>query len=129
MTFAICRTLGLLCLALSATLLLGAAASSHWDRVPAKDHSRTNPFASQPEAIAAGALIYKDHCEQCHKSDDMGDGRKKPPLRSASVRSATDGDLEWFLRQGDIGHGMPSWSSLPQAQRWQLISYLRSIQK
>jgi hypothetical protein len=24
---------------------------------------------------------------------------------------------------------MPSWSSLPEAQRWQLISYLRSIQR
>jgi hypothetical protein len=24
---------------------------------------------------------------------------------------------------------MPSWSSLPEAQRWQLIAYLRSIQR
>lgn len=128
MTFAIRSTLGILCLVFSATLLLCATASSHWDRVPVRDHARTNPFASQPEAIAAGALIYKDHCEQCHKSDAMGDGRKKPPLRSASVRSASDGDLEWFLRQGDLAHGMPSWSSLPEAQRWQLVAYLRSIQ-
>jgi len=58
----------------------------------------------------------------------MGDGHKKPPLRSEHIRSATDGDLEWFLRQGDLAHGMPSWSSLPEAQRWQLIAYLRSIQ-
>ena len=59
----------------------------------------------------------------------MGDGRKKPSLRTDHVRSATDGDLEWFLRQGDLAHGMPSWSSLPEAQRWQLIAYLRSIQR
>lgn len=129
MTLAFRRTLGLLCLAFSATLLLCAAASAHWDRVPAKDHARTNPLATHPDAIAAGALIYKDHCEQCHKRDGMGDGRKKPSLRTDSVRSATDGDLEWFLRQGDIRHGMPSWSSLPEAQRWQLIAYLRSIQQ
>ena len=29
---------------------------------------------------------------------------------------------------GDLGHGMPSWSNLPEAQRWQLVAYLRSIQ-
>jgi len=47
---------------------------------------------------------------------------------SARIRAATDGDLEWYLRQGDLAHGMPSWSSLPEAQRWQIIIYLRSLQ-
>ena len=122
------RTLGLICLLLSASLLLCAAATSRWDRVPARDHSRTNPLATHPESVSAGSLIYKEHCAQCHRNDAMGDGRKKPPLRSDRIKSATDGDLEWFLRQGDLGHGMPSWSSLPEAQRWQLIAYLRSIQ-
>lgn len=122
------RTIGLFCLFLSASLLLGAAANSHWDRVPVKDHSRTNPLAAQHESVVAGSLIYKEHCAQCHRKDAMGDGHKKPSLRSDRIKSATDGDLEWFLRQGDLGHGMPSWSSLPESQRWQLIAYLRSIQ-
>jgi mono/diheme cytochrome c family protein len=122
------RFFGILCLTLSASLLLCAASSSHWDRVPGKDHIRTNPLAAHPESVPAGALVYKDHCAQCHRSDAMGDGRKKPALRSEHLKSATDGDLEWFLRQGDLRRGMPSWSSLPEAQRWQLVSYLRSIQ-
>ena len=122
------RTLSIICLLVSASLLLCGAASSKFDRVPAKDHARTNPLASKPESTSAGALVYKEHCEQCHKSDAMGDGHKKPALRTDRIKSATDGDLEWFLRQGDIAHGMPSWSSLPQAQRWQLVAYLRSIQ-
>jgi mono/diheme cytochrome c family protein len=58
----------------------------------------------------------------------MGDGHKKPSLRTERIKSATDGDLEWFIRQGDLSHGMPSWSRLPEAQRWQLVAYLRSIQ-
>ena len=122
------RALGCFCLLITAALLLCGAASSRWDHVPSKDHARTNPFGSQPESISAGSLIYKAHCEQCHKSDATGDGRKKPSLRTDRIKSATDGDIEWFLRQGDIGHGMPSWSSLPEAQRWQLVAYLRSIQ-
>lgn len=122
------RILGLVCLILSATLVLCAATSTNWSRVPAKDHLRTNPLATRSDSVAAGALVYREHCEQCHKSDAMGDGHKKPPLRSDHIRSLTDGDIEWFLRQGDLGHGMPSWSSLPEAQRWQLVAYLRSIQ-
>ncbi len=105
-----------------------AAASSHWAHVPAKDHARVNPLPGSPEAAAAGALVYRDHCLQCHKADAQGDARKRPSLRSDNVRSATDGDIEWFLRQGDLAHGMPSWSSLPVEQRWQIVAYLRSIQ-
>ena len=104
-----------------------AAATSHWESVPARDHARPNPFEGKPEAVSAGALLYRNHCQQCHGADAQGDGQKKPSLHTASVHSATDGDLEWFLRQGDLRHGMPSWSSLPLAQRWQIIAYLRSL--
>jgi mono/diheme cytochrome c family protein len=116
----------LLSAALGVTSALGTA-SSHWQHAPARDRDRANPFAGQPAAIAAGARIYSEHCSECHKANALGDGRKKPSLRSQSLRSATDGELEWFLRQGDLGHGMPSWSSLPEAQRWQLVAYLRSL--
>jgi hypothetical protein len=58
----------------------------------------------------------------------MGDGHKRPSLHGATIHAATDGDIEWFLRQGDLRRGMPSWSSLPPAQRWQVVVFLRSIQ-
>lgn len=114
--------------AFGAMVLAGAASSSRWEHVPSKDHARANPLTGQYEAIEAGRTIYRDHCLQCHKVDGRGDGRKKPSLRSARVSGASDGDIEWFLRQGDLAHGMPSWSNLPEAQRWQLVAYLRSIQ-
>ena len=122
------RCVGISLLALSTAVGLAAATSSRWEHVPAKDHERTNPMDGKPQAVAAGALIYRDHCLQCHKADAMGDGHKRPALRSERIRSVTDGDIEWFLRQGDLGHGMPSWSSIPQAQRWQVVAWLRSIQ-
>lgn len=121
-------SLALLLIALSAALACATTSASHWERVPAKDHAHQNPMAGQPDAAAAGAFVYRDHCQQCHQANAQGDGRKRPSLRSEGIRSVTDGDIEWFLRQGDLRHGMPSWSSLPQAQRWQLVAYLRSIQ-
>lgn len=110
------------------TLGFAAKSGEWWTKVPPKDHARTNPLASKPEAVAAGTLLYKDHCLQCHQADAGGDGKKKPSLKTDRIRGVTDGDLEWFLRQGDLAHGMPSWSSLPEAKRWQIISYLRSVQ-
>jgi mono/diheme cytochrome c family protein len=115
-------------LALCAALTFAAAVHSHWDHLPAKDHARPNPLAGQSEAIAAGARVYTDHCAECHKADARGDGHKRPSLRTDHIRAATDGDLEWFLRQGDLAHGMPTWSSLPVDQRWQVVAYLKSIQ-
>jgi mono/diheme cytochrome c family protein len=85
-------------------------------------------MAERPDTVSAGAILYRDHCQSCHKSDARGDGHKRPPLRSEHIRTASDGDLEWFLRQGDLRHGMPSWSGLPEAQRWQIVSYLKSLQ-
>ncbi|MGO8734703.1 MAG: c-type cytochrome [Terriglobia bacterium] len=122
------RSLAVLLISLSAAVAVAAVSRSHWEHVPAKDHARANPLAAQPEAAVAGALVYREHCLQCHKADARGDGHRRPSLHSKRLRTVSDGDIEWFLRQGDRAHGMPSWSSLPRAQRWQLVAYLRSIQ-
>lgn len=116
-------------LALVIYLAAGAATSSRLNKAPAKDHARANPLAGNAKAVEGGAAIYRDHCAQCHGSDARSDGKKKPTLRSDEIKNATDGDLEWFLRQGDLKGGMPSWSSLPRAQRWQVVAYLRSLQQ
>jgi len=122
------QAISLFVLALATTLALAAASSSRWQQVPQKDQARSSPLAANPQAAAAGALVYADHCQQCHKANAAGDGHKRPSLRSDRIRLASDGAIEWFLRQGDLAHGMPSWASLPEQQRWQLVAYLRSIQ-
>lgn len=112
---------------LASVVSVGATSPDWLKRVPEKAHERINPLAEKPEAVAAGAILYKDHCQQCHQAHAEGDGHKKPSLRTERIRGASDGDLEWLLRQGELSKGMPSWSSLPEAQRWQIIAYLRSI--
>ena len=121
------RIIAIILLLLGSALTSTAASRAWREHVPAKDHSRTSPVAGRPDAVAGGAMLYRDHCAQCHRADAKGDGHKKPSLRTPQMNAATDGDLEWFLRQGDLGHGMPSWSSIPEAQRWQIIAYLRSL--
>jgi len=35
--------------------------------------------------------------------------------------------LFWFLRNGNLRQGMPSWSGLPDQQRWQIVSFLKTV--
>ena len=112
-------------LILSAATLL--AAENGWMRkVPAADRERVNPCAGRPEAIRAGAILFADHRAECHGKDALG-RHGRPSLRSEEVAHATDGELAWVLRNGVLSKGMPSWSTLPEQERWQIIAYLRSL--
>jgi len=95
-------------------------------KVPQEDRERVNPYAGKPEAAAAGANLYHTNCAKCHGENAEGrDGR--PSLRSEQMRNATDGDLAWILKNGQMFKGMPSWGGLPEQERWQIVAYLRTL--
>ena len=100
--------------------------ASVFDRAPASAYRLQNPYDGQPNAVLAGRKLFLRHCAQCHGEKAEG-GRNGPPLRSGRVREATDGVLFWFLKNGNLRAGMPSWSGLPPAQRWQIVSFLKSL--
>jgi mono/diheme cytochrome c family protein len=115
-----------LVLIVSAPALLFA--SSPWlEKVPPREHDRSNTMASDPEAMAAGQLLFEENCAKCHGEDARGKGRR-PSLRTERVQeTATPGDLHWFLVNGNLRRGMPSWSKLPDQQIWQIVTYLKSL--
>ncbi len=120
------RLLAVMALLMSNTLLFGAARGTWLKSVPAQERVRTNPYAGDQDAIAAGAILYKRNCSSCHGDKLQGIG-KHPSLRTARVHDATDGELHWLLTNGVLAHGMPSWSRLPDDQRWQLTRFLHSL--
>lgn len=106
-----------------------AKSNGAWiEKVPAADKQRTNPYAGQPEAVAAGRNLFADHCAKCHGAMAEGKG-SRPSLRSERLRAASDGDLAWLLKNGDVYKGMPRWAALPEPERWQIIAYLRSLNR
>jgi len=109
-------------------MMAKAAADGAWlATVPARDHEKTNPYEGKPDAIAAGRLIFEEHCAKCHGPNAEGT-KKRPSLRSERVREqATAGDVHWLLLNGNMKKGMPSWAKLPDPQLWQLTSYLKSM--
>jgi mono/diheme cytochrome c family protein len=114
-----------------ASFALAAAGNGEWlQKIPAKDRSRPNPLVNDPDAPAAGAKIFAEHCASCHGQDAQGknDGKHvRPNLHADRIKQATPGELFWLLTNGSQKNGMPSWSRLPEPQRWQLITYLKSL--
>ena len=49
-----------------------------------------------------------------------------PAVHTPAVRNAKPGELFWFVTNGKPDSGMPSWSSLPKNQRWEIVSFLQS---
>jgi cytochrome c oxidase cbb3-type subunit 2 len=109
-------------------LMAGAGDGAWMARVPEKDRIRQNPFAGDAQAAAAGAKLFRQNCSKCHGAEGAGQ-EKKPALRSDRIRQATPGELEWLLNNGSMKNGMPSWSRLPQPQRWQLVTYIKDLAK
>lgn len=95
-------------------------------QAPAKTRSWKNPYDGQHAAVAAGEKLFRRHCSECHGVDARGRG-KAANLRSSAVQNATPGELDWFLRNGNLRRGMPSWSGLSEQRRWQIISYVKSL--
>ena len=108
-----------------------ASRNPTWDftalaKVPAKAQARRNPLAGDPDAVAAGDKLFAEHCSSCHGKDAMGK-RRGPSMHDAAVREASPGTLFFILTNGVIRHGMPGWSKLPEPERWQLVSFLKSL--
>jgi mono/diheme cytochrome c family protein len=95
-------------------------------KAPEKARNRVNPLQNDPDAVAAGSILFDQHCAECHGDTAQG-GKKGPSLRVAEVQSATPGAIFWILTNGVVRKGMPVWSKLPEPQRWQLVRYIKSL--
>lgn len=119
---------------LSALLLSGALIAAqnvdyrpdpNW-RSPTEAAEKANPLAAKPHLTAGGKKLFAHNCAECH--GHSGEGLKKAAdLQLPIVQDQTDGALFWKITNGNPDRGMPSWSKLPELQRWQLVLYLRTL--
>ena len=112
---------------IASSMLCFAKADGSWlKKVPQADRNRVNPFAGNRDAAAAGANLFHNNCAKCHGENAEGKG-SRPSLRSERVKNASDGELAWLLKNGNVFKGMPRWGGLPEQERWQIIAYIRSL--
>jgi len=95
-------------------------------RTPEKYLAKINPLVNDADAAAAGGVLFEEHCEECHGREAVG-GRKAPSLRAEEIQNAAPGAIFWILTNGVVRKKMPVWSKLPEPERWQLVSYIKSL--
>jgi mono/diheme cytochrome c family protein len=97
-------------------------------QAPAEAAARTNPLARKPEAAAGGEKLFKRNCVECHGEDGSGLVKKHAAdLQLPQVQQQSDGVLFWKITNGNTDRGMPSFSRLPELQRWQLVLHVRTL--
>jgi mono/diheme cytochrome c family protein len=122
---------------LFASVAAAFGATRHWQtdvrgvllviaEAPVKTRSWKNPYEGQPDAVLAGEKLFHQHCAECHGDDATGIGHAAN-LHAPYVQNATPGELAWFLRNGNLPHGMPPWAGIPEQRRWQIITYLKTL--
>jgi len=95
-------------------------------KAPEKARAKKNPLENDPEAVVAGRILFEQHCAECHGETAEG-SRKAPSLRAPEVQNVEPGAIFWLLTNGVSRRGMPVWSKLPEAQRWQIVKFLKSL--
>lgn len=95
-------------------------------KAPPEAAARKNPLADNPDAVRGGRKLFLRNCSECHGKDGRGCERA-PDLHLEVVQKQSGGELFWKITNGNSGRGMPAWSRLPEAQRWQLVLFLRTL--
>jgi mono/diheme cytochrome c family protein len=103
----------------------------------AANKENKNPLAGDesPETMMIGQKHYETQCMACHGMTGKGDGPvgnkmslKPPSLISDKIKGWSDGGIYHVIAMGQGTMG-PYASAIPQAQRWQLVNYIRQMQK
>jgi glucose/arabinose dehydrogenase len=105
---------------------VGRADPPDFHHAPVSAASLANPYRGQALAVQAGRTLYAAHCAACHGRSAEGTGNI-PPLAHGVVQNVPDGEVFWFITQGSKSGAMPAWASLPEQQRWQLVTYLKAL--
>ena len=106
--------------------LLAADVDTKFHNAPESAQNMKNPYEGQPSATAAGKRLYARNCLSCHGKTGKGTGNV-PSLVDGKLDSVTPGEVFWFVTKGDKDNGMPSWAFLPEKQRWEIVTYVKSM--
>ncbi len=119
-------------LVIIATAILASAQNLNYTpdpnwKAPPEAAAKPNPLAGKSAAAAGGRKLFQRNCVECHGSSGTGERNNSANLTLPVVQDESDGTLFWKITNGNPRRGMPSFSGIPELQRWQLVLYIRSL--
>jgi mono/diheme cytochrome c family protein len=119
----------------SALVALSEEQSKQKWSAPAADAQKKNPVAATESAFAAGQKIYFKTCVMCHGKTGDADGPAvielnihPAKLSDPKLATESDGSLFWKITTGK--KPMPTYGKrLSETDRWNLVSYVRTLSK
>jgi len=104
----------------------GDSADKNW-AAPSEAAAKQNPQSGKPESVTAGRKIFLRSCAECHGEDGTGLQEGVSNLQSPEVQKQSDGALFWKISTGNVKKGMPAFAKLEETDRWNVVSYLRTL--
>jgi mono/diheme cytochrome c family protein len=104
---------------------------------PEQAKADRNPLAgdTSDEVLLTGQKYFETNCLVCHGQEGHGDGpvgqkmpNKPPSLVSDKVKGWSDGQIYQVITMGQGTMG-PYASHIPQNYRWQVVNYIRHLQR
>lgn len=96
-------------------------------QTPPDAAAKPNPEINNPSAVATGRKVFTRTCVVCHADDGSGQDSRGANLRLREVQAQSDGALFWKISNGNTEHGMPAFAGLPEASRWDVVIFLRTL--
>ncbi len=121
-------------LAAGVALTTTAWAQGEW-KAPAEAHALKNPIKKlEAKEREEAKRVVDSNCMPCHGTHYKGDGpaaaalpTKPADWTSEKVQAQSDGEIFWKISNGR--GAMPPWGSLPEKQRWEIVSFIRTLKK
>lgn len=87
-----------------------------------------------PQRIAAGAVVYRDKCAQCHGAPGFAQsdhGKAMQPVPGPLIDAARrwkPAELYWITRNGIKMSGMPAWEfHLADHELWDVVAFMQRL--
>ena len=121
--------------AVSLTLVAGAALTAAWAQGEWKAPADAKAVKNPVKGVGSAKKNIETNCVTCHGPNGKGDGPAAaalPPPKPADwtspkLAAESDGELFWKISNGR--GAMPPWKRLPDKDRWEIVNYIRTLQK
>ena len=102
------------------------AKNKNFHDAPALAKRLRNPYTADKQVLTAGHELFHHYCARCHGENAEGSGNI-PSLVDGALETVTPGEVFWFVTKGSPQNGMPSWAKVPRKERWEIVTYVKSL--